>query len=174
MLFRSTINGAYQGIPGLAALKQSLFWRTAKSRPGGYGPDKLISLMRETLPGEPYTSYTGTDRQYLHDWSAAGYPIGSTMNTGELYGWASIHHMISLIHYKIGGWACVVDNNDPGNYHWMKATEYDRRWLDGGIGWAVRWDRLPRRTQIGIAAMIVAVAALIYFETDSRKVAANG
>jgi hypothetical protein len=174
-----TINGWFQGVRGLQGGKVSKFWQTAKSRPGGYGPDKLIALLKETLPGEEFTSYTGTNRQVLHDWSAKGYPIGATMNTGELYGYRPIHHMISLIHYTMGGWACVVDNNDPGNYHWMRSTEYDRRWPDGGVGWAFILNRMPPRQQIGLALFILAIGGLLYYELEAKsksntKVAADG
>lgn len=165
-------NGQYQGVPGLMPAKQSKFWQTAKGRPGGYGPDKLIRLLRETLPGEPYTSYTGYDTSVLNDWSAKGYPIGATMNTGALYNYQPIHHMVSLIHYKAGGWACYVDNNDPGVYHWVRSATYDKRWIDG-IGWAMRLDRLPLRAQVGLALLIVAVAALAYHETAPQEVPAN-
>lgn len=137
-------NGRYQHVPGLEGGKDSNLWRTAKGRRGGYGPDKLANLVNEVMPGEKWASYVGRDTSILDKLSAEGYPIGSTMNTGALYGYSPIHHMISLTHYsKRDGYACVVDNNDPGKYHWMPTSEYDRRWIDGGIGWAWIWLRKP-------------------------------
>ena len=138
-------NGQYQGVPGLVGEgKGSKLWITAKRRPGGYYPDKLAKLVEETVPGETYASYNDTDPALLDKLSRAGYPIGATMNTGAMYGYRPIHHMISLIHFRQGGTACVVDNNDPGKYHWMPAAEFQRRWIDGGTGWAWIWTRLPK------------------------------
>lgn len=157
------VNGRYQGVPGLEGGKDSTFWRTAKSWPGGYGPEKLARLVEETLPGEKYASYVGTDTRVLDQLSAAGYPIGATMNTGALYHYAPIHHMVSLAHYKRGQWACVVDNNDPGKYHWMPATEFDRRWIDGGTGWAWVWTRKPSVPRSNTPAAAVVAAGLFGF-----------
>lgn len=130
------INGRYQRVPGVEAL-----WAEAKKRPGGYYPEKLEKLVGEVMPQEKWASYVGTDPTVLDSWSRRGYPIGATMNTGALYGYQPIHHMISLAHYRKGQLACVVDNNDPGKFHWMPAAEYDRRWIDAGEGWAFIWTR---------------------------------
>ena len=163
-----TINGAYQGVADLDQGKASRLWSTAKSRPGGYGPVKLAALVGETVPStEIYESVVGTDPSILDKWSREGLPIGATMNTGALYGYKAIHHMISLVHYRTGGWACVVDNNDPGKFHWMPASEFDRRWPDGGTGWAFVWKKLPGGSApiilIGafVATMVVFVAVVV-------------
>lgn len=154
-----TINGSYQGVPGLDRGKDSRLWRLAKARPGGYGPEKLAALVDEVYGGEEkYASYLDTDPAILDRLSRQGYPIGATMNTGQLYGYRPINHMISLVHYRTGGLACVVDNNDPGKYHWMPASEYARRWIDGGIGWAWIW--LKKRGSAALA-ILLASAALV-------------
>jgi len=67
--------------------------------------------------------------------------------------------MISLVEYRTGGLACVVDNNDPGVYHWMPATEFARRWIDGGEGWAFAWSRLPLVAKVSL--IIIASALLL-------------
>jgi hypothetical protein len=160
-------NGSYQGIGDLAtpdadghAGHGSKLWRAAKARPGGYGPAKLQTLVDAVLPGETYASYVGSDPGILDRLSRAGYPIGATMSTGQLYGYAPIHHMISLIHYRNDGWACVVDNNDPGKYHWMPAREYARRWIDGDTGWAWIWTRRPADGSVPLAVALAVGSAL--------------
>lgn len=156
-----TINGHYQGVPGLDAGKGSLLWRTAKARPGGYSPDKLASLVDEVMPDERYASYVGTNPAILDRLSGEGYPVGATMSTGALYGYRPIHHMISLAHYRTGGYACVVDNNDPGKYHWMPADEFARRWIDGGVGWAWIWTRKSAAGPALAALLLLTAAAVV-------------
>lgn len=151
-------NGRYQDVPGLESGKDSLLWRTAKGRPGGYSPDKLANLVNETMPGEKWASYVGRDTSMMEKLSSQGYPVGMTMNTGRQYGYMPIHHMVSLIHYsKKDGVACVVDNNDPGHYHWMPTTEVDRRAFDGGVIWLWTWLRKPaNQVMLAIACFVVA------------------
>lgn len=160
------INGDYQGVPNT-----DLLWQTAKGRPGGYGPGKLQSLLDEVMPAEKWASYVGTDPTILHKLSALGYPIGSTMNTGALYGYRPIHHMISLVHFdRERDLACVVDNNQPGVYSWMTAREYYKRWLDGGSGWAFVWIRKANAlTPLGpFLTPAILVAAGILLVVGSR------
>lgn len=174
-----TANGLYQGVPGLDQAGPdghpghgSTLWRTAKARPGGYGPSKLQSLVDEVYPSnaEPYASYVGTDPAILDRLSRQGYPIGATMNTGALYSYQPIHHMISLIHYRTGGWAMVRDNNDrPGIYRLMPAAEYARRWIDGGEGWAWIWLRKVTSPDSGNAALILAAVGLVLVALWRRR-----
>lgn len=145
------INGRYQGVPGLEGGKDSALWRAAKAAPGGYSPEKLERLLRQVMPHEKYASFVGNgspaDFELLERLSKAGYPIGATMNTGRLYNYLPIHHMVSLIHYRRNGVAMVVDNNRPGYYSIMPASEWNRRWPDMGITWAWIWTRLPEVVQ---------------------------
>lgn len=164
------INGRYQGIP--PRILEEL-WRVAKGRPGGYSPAKLEALLREVCPGEKYASYLGSDPAVLERLSAEGYPIGATMNTGQLYNYQRIAHMISLIHFKRGQLAAVVDNNDPGKYHWMPADEYMRRWVDGGMGWAFTWLKKPVRPSVRTAARftpaVLLFAAALFVSGRRRR-----
>jgi hypothetical protein len=139
------INGAYQGVADLAGLKESALWRRAKSRPGGSYPQKLAADIDATYgPDAPkYAQYYGPDSNVLDQWSGQGYPIGATMNTGRQYGYKPIAHMVSLIHYREGENACVVDNNFPGVYSWMPSAEFVRRWKTAGDGWAFIWLQKP-------------------------------
>ena len=153
-----TINGRYQAVPGIESILE-----LARQRPGGYSPDKLAALLRETVPDEKYASYVGTDPSVLAKLSAEGYPIGATMNTGALYGYRPIHHMISLAHFDPkANLACVVDNNQPGVFNWMRASEFGRRWIDGGTGWAFVWLRRAKREGRELAALVIVVAALAF------------
>jgi hypothetical protein len=157
----SVINGGYQGVAGLEGGKDSTLWRTAKSRPGGYSPDKLERLLREVMPAEKWVSYYGRSPEVLDDLSSKGYPIGATMNTGAQYGYRPIAHMVSLVHFKSDQLACVVDNNDPGMYHWMPADEFLRRWYSGGAGWAFAWSRLPAPVRIAAVGLMLIAASLL-------------
>lgn len=182
-------NGMYQGVPGLNVRgpkgrpteehpegtpgqpgKGSALWRAAKSAPGGYSPDKLDRLLRRVMPDEKYAQLVGSgsaeDRDQLERISRAGYPVGVTMNTANLYGYQPIHHMVSLAHYRKDGYACVIDNNRPGFYSWMPAREFDRRWPDMGVAWAWFWTRLPvaaaARAGYGIAVGLLIVAGTLF------------
>lgn len=161
------INGRYQGVPGLEGGKNSALWKAAKNAPGGYSPDKLARLLRQVMPDEKYASYLGTgsakDRAVLEKLSKAGYPIGATMNTGRTYNYMPIHHMVSLIHYRMGGWACFVDNNKPGTYSWIPADEWDRRWPDMGMAWAWIWTRLPVIATFGLSTLALVLLAVGIF-----------
>lgn len=165
-------NGMSQGVPGLniagrdersgqlVAGKGSTLWRTAKARPGGYGPEKLAELVEEVMPGEKYASFVGRDTSILETLSSRGYRVGVTMNTGKQYNYMPIHHMVSLEHYSAANnVAMVADNNDPGKHHVMPATEFNRRWIDGGDGWAWVWTRKPMSAD-SLAAIIIIGASL--------------
>jgi hypothetical protein len=156
------INGAWQGVEDLDQLKESALWRTAKSRPGGYWPERLERILNEVYPGAKWFSWEGDDCGLVEHYSSLGYPVAATMNTGQLYGYAPIHHMISLIHLDTE-WACVVDNNDPGRYHWMTAQEYGRRFKDGPKGWGVVWLADPARATpiLAPAALVLAASGLL-------------
>ena len=164
------INGRFQGIPE-PLLKE--LWETAKSRPGGYSPGNLAALLREVCPAEKYASYIGTDPEVLERLSKQRFPIGATMNTGALYRYKIIAHMISLIHFQRDSLACVVDNNDPGFFHWMPSDEFLRRFVDGGIGWAFTWLRKPPfSAKIGntqLAIVLVLTAASLVLITRGRR-----
>lgn len=139
--------GATQGVADLATLKASALWRHAKSRPGGSYPEKLARDLNAVYPfekyGEKWQQYTGTDFEVLEKWSKEGRTVASTMNTGGLYNYQPIHHMIDVIGFKRGGYAGVVDNNEPYIRRWMPAKEFERRAIDGGTAWFFIWDKLP-------------------------------
>lgn len=175
------LNGIYQGVPGLdvpgrdertgrdVGGKGSELWLAAKRAPGGYSPEKLAELVKRVMPGERYVSYLGDDYEVLKKLSAQGYPVAVTMSTGSLYGYRTVAHMVSGIHFD-DDYACIVDNNDPGRYYWMPKQEFLRRWMTGGIGWAWWWLRHPLLRLaaygavhfIGPILLLLASACLLY------------
>lgn len=167
------VAGRYQSIPAARLQKQAELWRIAKSRPGGYSPEKLRRLVEEIAPEERWASYVGTDSTVLDRLSAQGYALCVTMNTGSLYGYRPIHHMVNLLHID-ERWAIVVDNNDPGVYYIMPAPEFRRRWIDGGTGWAWVWTDLPPSTSSDLAVIVPAIVAAIglYLAARPRRTAA--
>ena len=77
--------------------KESAFWRTAKGKDaGGYWPPKLAALVHETLPDAQFASITDTTPEKLQELSQAGYVLCGTMNTGQLYNNAYIHHDVNV------------------------------------------------------------------------------
>lgn len=162
-------NGRFQGVPGLDAGKASKLWQAAKAAPGGYYPEKLEELIKRVLPGERWFSWEGDGTDLVEEYSRQGYPVGGTMNTGAFYSYQPIHHMISVIHMD-DEWACVVDNNNPGKYHWMPRAEYDRRFVDGPKGWGFVW--LRRNVDLVIrrwaAALIIVAAAVLFVSRPER------
>jgi hypothetical protein len=177
--------GMTQGVPGLETPgpdeasgtnkpgKGSMLWMTAKARRGGYSPDKLAQILNETNPGEKWVSYSGVDIGEVEKLIKAGYRVCATMTTGQQYGYQRINHMINVVHYETNGYACVVDNNDPGKFHWMPAQEYARRWVDGRTGWAFAWlRRASTKTHATVffflAAATVTVAAALRIHPQPR------
>lgn len=159
--------GATQGVADLAELKQSALWKHAKSRPGGSWPEKLAKDLNTVYPfekyGERWQQYVGTDFDILAQWSDQGRVVCSTMNTGALYNYKPIHHMINVIGFKRGGYAGVVDNNEPGVRRWMPAKEFERRAIDGGTAWFFSWDKLPaaaRSVTAWVAFALLAVGSV--------------
>ena len=155
--------GATQGVADLAKVKESALWKHAKSRPGGSYPEKLAKDLNAVYPyeqwGEKWQQYTGTDFGVLEKWSNEGRVVASTMNTGGLYNYQPIHHMINVIGFRSGGYAGVVDNNEPGVRRWMPAKEFERRAIDGGYAWFFIWDRLPAAVRSLTTWVIVGMCA---------------
>ena len=161
--------GMAQGVPGfdvagydehtkgLMPGKGSAFWRTAKSRPGGYSPDKLAALIKETVPEYiKWVSYVGTDASKVEGMTKQGLRVAATMNTGQQYRYAYIHHFVNYANYKVGSYACIIDNNDPGKFHWMPTIEATRRLIDGSTLWAFAW--LYNRRSYAIPILLSAAA----------------
>lgn len=159
----ATTNGRHQGIGD----EVDKLWTYAQTKPGGHSPDKLGRQIQAVAPQLKYANYLGDDSTVLDRLSRAGYPIGATMNTGRLYRYNRIAHMVSLVHFdKQQNLAAVIDNNKPEVTAWMPATEFERRWSGGmGPGWAFVWDYTPIRPvqMLAIGAILGPGAILVYF-----------
>lgn len=44
-------------------------------------------------------------------------------------------HMVNLVHLD-DKWACLLDNNDPGSYHWVSRASFLAEWK-ASYGWAL-------------------------------------
>jgi hypothetical protein len=129
-------DGRYQQI---AAQVEEL-WRVAKTRDGGYWPERLKRLMAEVAPDLPYKSYEGTDVAWMEGVLKSGIPIGVTYGTGRGYQYQQIAHMVSLVHLDSER-AGIIDNNFPGFVAWMPLGEFKRRFILGSdAGWAFYLD----------------------------------
>jgi hypothetical protein len=152
------INGGSQGIPDMQGGKESLWWRDAKSRPGGGYPSKFEDFANEHLPGVKWVSWEGVSTALIEQYNRRGFPVAITINTAEIYGWQRIHHFVSLCHVD-STLACYVDNNDPGKYHWITRAELDKRFVDGAKGWFVVfiWERIRWMVYVGGSLALVGV-----------------
>lgn len=163
------INGAYQGVPGMDQGKDSEWWRYLKSRPGGSYPGKLEADLKKLYPNEKWISWEGNVTDLIAEYTRKGYPVAATMNTGLLYYWSPIHHMVSVVHLD-DKYACVVDNNNPGKGHWMAREDYDRRFVDGRVGWLFIWLRDPGAASTATTTvLIVAVACVVCASAFKRR-----
>lgn len=166
------INGAYQGVPGMELGKNSEWWRYLKARPGGSYPSKLEADVRKLYPDEKWVSWEGRVTDLIAEYTRKGYPVAATMNTGLQYKWQGIHHMVSVVHLD-DKYACIVDNNDPGYYHWMSADDYKRRFVDGQTGWLFVWLRDPGKLAASSTTtmLIIAVAVVVVSSALRRRLA---
>lgn len=154
------VDGMYQRVPALLDGKDSPFWRAAKARDGGAYPAKLEAFLREFLPDERWVSWEGKTTDLIESYNRRGLPVGVTINTGELYDWRPIHHMVSLVHLD-DDLACYVDNNDPGKYHWINRAEFDARFVDGDTGWFVVFLRRRGVLLLAMALWMLSASAVL-------------
>lgn len=146
------------------------FWRVAQERVGvgGTDPQLLAEMVRQAFgDDEEWISVVDTDpgvvRKALATLSAAGHQLCATMGWGELYGPRRIAHMVNVNHYsEDDDLACVEDNNDPpGVYRWMPASEYLARCMSGGQGWVFSFTRLPVVAQVALMLLLAAAILLL-------------
>lgn len=143
-------------VPG----KGSALWRDSKSHPGGSYPEKLEAQLKRVMPDSKWVNYVGDDPSGIEQFTSKGIPVASQMNTGALYNYQPIHHYIDVNHYesKPNGLTCIVDNNEPGIFQWMKTEEYNRRAVDGGVVWYFAW--IPPKLRSGSSPLLLLAAAL--------------
>ena len=164
------IAGAYQGVEDLADLKNSRLWKIAKSREGGYWPERWEKLLNEVYPDATWFSWESPTTEQIEAFNAQGLPVCTTTNTGALYNYDSIHHWVDTIHLD-DRFAMLVDNNDPGKYHAMPRAEFDRRFPDGGKGWAFVWlvGAVEHADVWILVSVIVCVAGVLFIGPSSAE-----
>lgn len=104
---------------------------------GGGWPEKVDQVFKKLCPGVKYAQDTTGDSGLLKAILASGRVACVTYNGHDPhYGNRYVAHMVCLVHYD-GKWACVSDNNYPGDdeFVWMSCPEFDRRWSGQGRGW---------------------------------------
>lgn len=110
--------------------------------PGGGWPekvDKFIPLMAQSkgLPAPKYLQHTGGDAEFLKRALKTGrYPAVTYAGRDGVYYPMSIAHMVNLAHFS-DQWAAIQDNNNPGEWLWMKPDQFLSRWREKGGGWAL-------------------------------------
>lgn len=133
--------GRFQEIEALSGGKSSRYWTLAKSRKGGYWPGRLLEYLGEfqdEMPEVRWISWEGVSTAMIEEYTRQGIPVSCTTNTGLIYGMQGIHHFIVVIHLDESR-AMIVDSNDPTHYHAMPREEFDRRFVDGEMGWLFIW-----------------------------------
>ena len=113
------------------------FQKKMRLEPGGGWPDKLAAMMDRHCSGAPYLQYEGHDPGLIRLAIDTGRMPAITYGFSPRYG-GRVAHMVNLVHLT-DRWACVLDNNFPGDtqYEWMTPAELSHRWTMGGGGWAV-------------------------------------
>lgn len=130
----------HQNVPELLGFQK---WMT--HRPGGGYPekvDKMVSVFckERGVPVPRYLQVEGGDMEILKLACKTGRMPGVTYcwsPTGR-YSGKYIAHMVNIVHAS-DEWACVLDNNYPGEdrYEWMSWSEFRKTFMGNGGGWAV-------------------------------------
>lgn len=104
---------------------------------GGY-PSKTDKMMAKYCGNAQYVQYSGNDMSLIYLSLNTGRMPAVTYGYSPRYGSGRIAHMVNIVHLS-ERWACVLDNNFPGElqYEWMAPEEFKKRWISGGGGWAV-------------------------------------
>ena len=132
----------------------SAVWEEAKRQPGGYYPEKFDALMKKVAPDVKYAHYLGKDYRVLVELSNRNLAIGITMDTGELYEFQQISHMLNGEHFD-EDIAMFVDNNEPGVHRTVSAKEWMRRaTLNNGQFWVLALVKPKPRYDLLIVAFL--------------------
>jgi hypothetical protein len=136
-VFRSIDYAArWQQVPELYDLPEQL---VEAGIPGGGYPDKVDEVMKQFAPGASYIQDTSGDADILEAILKTGRMPCVTYNGHDCHYGGNIAHMVCLPYFdRQTGWACVSDNNFPGEnaFVWMSPDEFLKRWKGNGGGWA--------------------------------------
>jgi hypothetical protein len=134
-VFRSIDYAArWQQVPELYDLPEQL---VQAGIPGGGYPEKVDEVLAQFGPGVSYLQDTSSDADILEAILKTGRMPCVTYNGHDCHYAGSIAHMVCLPYFdRISGWACVSDNNFPGEnqFVWMGPDDFLKRWKGGGGG----------------------------------------
>jgi hypothetical protein len=138
-VFRSIDYAArWQQVPALYDLPEQL---VQAGIPGGGYPEKVEEVLARFGPGVSYLQDTSGDAEILEAILNTGRMPCVTYCGRDCHYAGSIAHMVCLPYFdRKTGWACVSDNNYPGDseFVWMAPDEFLKRWKGGGGGgWVV-------------------------------------
>jgi hypothetical protein len=135
-VFRSIDYAArWQQVPELYDLPEQL---VQAGIPGGGYPEKVDEVLARFGPGVSYLQDTSGDADILEAILKTGRMPCVTYSGRDCHYAGSISHMVCLPYFdRQTGWACISDNNYPGNseFVWMAPDEFLKRWKGGGGGW---------------------------------------
>jgi hypothetical protein len=116
-----------------------LFDKMKREKGGGW-PEKVDAMIKKYGPGTQYIQDTSGNYDLLVLAIKTGRPVGVTYDGHDShYGPnATIAHMVQLV-YADDKFACISDNNFPGDnqYMWMSKSDFITRWKGNHGGWCV-------------------------------------
>src|SRR5579875_324838 len=137
-VFRSIDYAArWQQVPQLYDLPEQL---VRAGIPGGGYPAKVDEVLARFGPGVAYLQDTSGDADVLEAILRTGRLPCVTYNGHDCHYAGGIAHMVCLPYFdRQTGWACISDNNFPGENQlvWMSPEEFLKRWKGGGGGGSV-------------------------------------
>jgi hypothetical protein len=138
-VFRSIEYAArWQQVPELFDLPEQL--REAGIPGGGY-PEKVTQILQQFGLDVAYLQDTSGDADILEAILKTGRLPCVTYNGHDCHYAGGIAHMVCLPYFdRQTGWACISDNNYPGEseFVWMSPEQFLQRWQGGaGNGWVV-------------------------------------
>jgi hypothetical protein len=139
-VFRSIDYAArWQQVPELYDLPEKM--RDAGIPGGGY-PEKVTKVLQQFASDVSYIQDTSGDPDILEAILKTGrLPCVTYSGRDGVHYSSSIAHMVCLPYFdRQTGWACISDNNYPGetNFVWMSPEEFLKRWKGGsGRGWVI-------------------------------------
>lgn len=118
--------GVYNGLPLLG------YRRFMERRPGGGWPEKVDKTLKDycTENGVPVPRYAHAYRMaslgLVEAALARGHMVCITWGTDySHYGGQTIAHMVNCV-YLDSEWGCILDNNFPNEFLWVKRPTFDR------------------------------------------------
>jgi hypothetical protein len=137
-VFRSIDYAArWQQVPQLYDLPEQL---VRAGIPGGGYPEKVDAVLARFGPEASYLQDTSGDADILEAILKTGRMPCVTYSGHDCHYAGDIAHMVCLPYFdRQSGWACVSDNNYPGEnqFVWMSPDEFLKRWKGGSGGWVV-------------------------------------